>query len=159
MSQATLAEFADQVNEIMPMFMKELFNRQPSEFIKFKLTMPQFFILNLLFKQGASNMTTIAHFMNVSTAAITGIVDRLVKYGYVVRVSEPGDRRVVKVRLTPQGLRLVMRGNEKKRQMMVDIFSKISQREREEYLKILMHIRDILSAQKSDEGSARHQPA
>ena len=147
MLHSSLTEFADRLNDMMPLFMKEFFNRQPIEFTKLKLTLPQFFILNFLHKQGSSKMTDIAHFVNVSTAATTGIVDRLVKSGYVVRVSEPHDRRVVKINLTAKGTDLVMKANEKKRQMVIEIFSQISQQERDGYLTVMMHVKDILAEQ------------
>ena len=93
-------------------------------------------------------MTEIARFMHVSTAAMTGIVERIKRCNYVQRVYEPSDRRIIKVRLTYKGRELVKKVNRQRRNMIVDIFAKISQREREQYLNILMRILNIMTEEK-----------
>jgi len=144
MANISLPEFADKLNEIMPRVMREFMKRQTNELCKGKITLPQFFILNYLEKEDQSRMTDIAHFLNVSTAAATGIVDRLVRLGYVERVFQPQDRRIIKIKLNSKGLELMKNINTQKRQMIIDIFGKISQEERQDYLKILMRIHEIL---------------
>jgi DNA-binding MarR family transcriptional regulator len=52
-------------------------------------------------------MTDIARKMGHSTAAATGLVDRLEKLGYVERMHAADDRRKVMVRITTKGLDLV----------------------------------------------------
>lgn len=148
MAEISLSEFADKLNEFMPVVIKEFARRQADELYKGKITLPQFLILEFLNRQGDSKMTTLAHFMDVTTAAMTGIVERLVKNGYALRVHDSQDRRIIKVRLTAKGNALVKKINRQRRQMVIKIFGKISQAEREDYLKILMHIRDILTGKK-----------
>jgi DNA-binding MarR family transcriptional regulator len=149
MKEISLSEFADKINEIMPEIAKSFIRRQTNELFKGKITLPQLFILDLLNKKGASKMTDIAHFLNVTTSAATGIVDRLVKFGYVERVYEPLDRRIIKIKLTAKGAQLLSKINREKRQMIMDIFVKISQKEREDYLRILMRIREVLSKEEA----------
>jgi len=57
-------------------------------------------------------MSDIAKKMGHSTAAATGLVDRLEKLSYVERVHAAEDRRKIMVRITSQGMELVskMRG-------------------------------------------------
>jgi len=136
--------FADKVNEIMPAMFKEFTKRLPRELHKNEITLPQFFILEFLGREGESKMTELAHFMNVSTAAMTGIVDRLVRDKYAERIYDAGDRRIIKVRLTREGSAITRKMCERKRQMIIGIFGKISETEREQYLKILKQIKDIL---------------
>lgn len=143
-----LSEFADRLNEIIPVIMKEFSQRQANELFKGAITLPQFVILNFLGRQGRSKMTDIAHFMNVTTAAMTGVVSRLVKSGYVRRTYDSRDRRIIFIKLTPKGTGLVKRVDCQRRQMIIDIFGRISGEERENYLNILTHIRDILTEQK-----------
>lgn len=145
MAQFSLSEFADRLNQVMPLIIKEFTRRQANELYQGKITLPQFLILNFLSGQDESKMKDLAHFMGVSTAAMTGIVDRLVKYGYVTRVFDPKDRRIIKIRLLAKGLELVRKINQQRRQMLIKIFGKISQSEREDYLRILMRIHDILT--------------
>ena len=144
MPQLTLSEFADRVGEIMPVMMKEFIKRQASDFYKTKITMPQFFVLEFLYRSGESKMSRIAKFINVSTAAITGIVERLVRDGYVIRASDPKDRRIVMIRLTAKGTKAVKDIMEKRKEVTMKIFGVISQEEREQYLNILSHIREHL---------------
>lgn len=148
MQPISLSEFADKINELMPEIIKGFTRRHTDELFKGKITLPQFFILNLLDQEGESRMTDLARFLNVSTAAATGIVERLVKSGYVLRVYKPEDRRIIKIKLSARGLELLKKVKHQKRQMIIDIFGKISQPEREEYLKILTRIHDILTKEK-----------
>lgn len=150
MPQYSLSEFADKMNEIMPVLIQEFARRQANELYKGRITLPQFLILDFLDKKGESKMTQIAHFMHVTTAAITGIVDRIIRYRYVQRVYDPDDRRIIKIKLTASGAELVKRVNQQRRKMIIDIFGKISQLERDNYLKILMRILSILTESKKD---------
>lgn len=148
MAALSIAGFADKMNEVMPVLIQEFARRQANELYKGKITLPQFFILDFLNKKGECKMTEIAHFMHVTTAAMTGIVERIKRCNYVQRVYEPSDRRIIKIRLTAKGHELVKKVNRERRNMIVDIFGKISQREREQYLNILMRILSILREKK-----------
>ena len=143
--EGSLLEFADKINEIMPLIMKEFARRQVIEFYKGKITLPQFLILEFLNKQGELKMTDMAHFMKVTTAATTGIVDRLVRYGYVTRIFDPNDRRIIKIKLTPKGADLIKKVNQQRRQMIIRIFGRLSEADRQDYLRILTQIKDILT--------------
>jgi DNA-binding MarR family transcriptional regulator len=144
MSRVSLLEFADKLNEVMPVIIKEFSRRQVNELYKGKITLPQFLVLEFLHSSGESKMTGLANFMSVTTAAMTGIVERLVRDGYVVRVFDPEDRRIIKIKLTAKGSGLVKKILTQRRHMIIKIFGRISKTERKEYLGILMHIKDIL---------------
>ena len=88
-------EFADQINEIMPVVAREFWKKQGNDLDKNKITISQLLILNFLAKRGESKMSDLAHFMEVTTAAMTGIVDRLVRSGYVIRLPQTEDRRII----------------------------------------------------------------
>lgn len=144
MAVQTLSEFSERVNEIMPVISREFMKHQSAEFFKVKITMPQFIVLDILHRQKDSNMTDLANFMHVTTAAVTGVVDKLVKSGYVKRESDPKDRRIIKVALTVKGNSIAERMLEHRKKMMMKVFGVISAEEREAYLKILEHIRKHL---------------
>lgn len=144
----SLADFANKMNEIMPIIIKEFSKRHTSELYKGNITLPQLLILNYLNKKEEGKMTDLAKFMGVTTAAMTGITDRLVRGNYVVRNHDTKDRRVINIKLTSKGVNLVKRINQQRREMVIKIFGKISQPERENYLNILMRIRDILIREK-----------
>lgn len=140
----SLSAFADRLSAILPVIMKEFAKRQMNELYKGKITLPQFFILEFLSREGPANMGSLAHAMSVTTAAMTGLVERLVREGYVKRDSEPDDRRVIKIALTAQGESLVRKVNDERHKMAINIFGKISASDRSEYLRILMQIKDVL---------------
>jgi len=71
-------------------------------------------------------------------------VDRLVRDGYVVRALEPNDRRIIRIKISTKGAVLVDKFNKNQRAMILKIFGKISDKDRRDYLRILMQIRDIL---------------
>lgn len=141
----SISEFAERMNEVMPSLIREFARRQANELYKGKITLPQFLIMDFLNEKGEPKMTGLADFMHVSTAAMTGTVDRIIRYDYAQRVYDPEDRRIIRIKLTSKGIALVRKINRQRHKMIVDIFDKISPHEREEYLNILMRIRSILT--------------
>ncbi len=75
----------------------------PKDWLAIDLTMPQLKVMLTLFREGPTRMSEIASSLGVTLATSTGVVDRLVKRGLVVRESFPGDRRVVVCRLSEEG--------------------------------------------------------
>jgi len=144
MSEISLSEFADKIDEMMPVMMRAFLKSTPSGFYKTMVTMPQFIVLDALNRAGKTRMTDLASFLKVTTAAATGLIDRLVRDGYVTRGHDPDDRRTVMAGITPKGARVVRDMLEKRKKATMDIFGMISKEEREEYLRILTHIRDHL---------------
>ena len=78
-----------------------------------KISYPQFFLLTYLAEEESLSMSSIARMMGHSTAAATGMVDKLQELGHIKRFTAAADRRKIMVRITEQGLELVerMRGN------------------------------------------------
>jgi len=73
------------------------------------ISFAQFFLLGYLATSREMTMTDIARKMGHSTAAATGLVDRLEKLGYMERTHAIDDRRKVMVRITSSGMKLVGR--------------------------------------------------
>jgi DNA-binding MarR family transcriptional regulator len=78
-----------------------------SELNKGNVSFPQFFLLTYLSSEEYLTMSDIAKKMGHSTAAATGLVDRLEKLVYVERVHAAEDRRKIMVRITQKGIELV----------------------------------------------------
>lgn len=83
-----------------------------SELNRGNISFPQFFLMAYLSSEDYLTMSDIAKKMGHSTAAATGLVDRLEKLSYVERVHAAEDRRKIMVRITGKGTELVaqMRG-------------------------------------------------
>lgn len=56
-----------------------------------------------LLSRGAVPAGALARFTGLTTGAVTGIIDRLVRAGFAERVNDPGDRRRVLVARKPNG--------------------------------------------------------
>jgi DNA-binding MarR family transcriptional regulator len=144
MGKLTMEEFADRVSEAMSVISKEFLRQHTEDFYRVKITIPQIIVLENIFRQGELKMTDLAHALNVTTAAVTGLCDRLVRDGYADRVSDPDDRRVVKIKLTAEGKRIAKHVLEQRKKAMIKMFGMVSQEERESYLSILEHIKEHL---------------
>src|SRR5512136_167327 len=75
----------------------------PQDWLLTDLTMPQLKVMVILWRQGPARMSELASGLAVTLATATGIVDRLVEKGFIVREGLPGDRRVVICRLSDSG--------------------------------------------------------
>ena len=73
--------------------------------VSFGITLPKFDVMAALARKGAGmTMTELSRYLMVSNGNVTGLIDRLVGEGLVVRLAHAGDRRATFVRLTPRGL-------------------------------------------------------
>ncbi len=64
-------------------------------------------VLAVLTEAGPLPMNRLAELLDVSQASATGIVDRMEQRGLVTRERDDGDRRIVRVVLSPQGRDLI----------------------------------------------------
>jgi len=86
---------------------RELFPFMPKEWLEMDLTAGQLRALLLLYTNGPTRMSDISASLRVSMATATGVIDRMVERGIVVRESDPNDRRIVRCRMSREGEELV----------------------------------------------------
>ncbi len=79
----------------------------PLEWLSSDLTVAQLRVMLVLFSGGPNRMSAIASSLGIALSTATGIVDKLVKKGLVVRGAASDDRRLVICELSPQGRELV----------------------------------------------------
>ena len=72
-------------------------------FVRRGVTQTQFLLLASIRAYVRCTMGTLSRSLHVSMPTVSGIVDRLVRTGYVHRVPQAGDRRQVVVALTRKG--------------------------------------------------------
>ena len=58
--------------------------------------------INIIENSGGLTAGELAAASGLTTGAVTGVIDRLERAGYARRIADPGDRRRVKVEVTPQ---------------------------------------------------------
>ena len=90
------------------------------------LSMPQFSILMQLHYKGPCGMSEISERFDVSAAAASQLVDKLVQAGYIERTEDPHDRRAKLLKLSTNGAKLVDDGIQERYRWMDDLVSKLS---------------------------------
>jgi DNA-binding MarR family transcriptional regulator len=75
--------------------------------VRLGISMSQLHVMHLLERHGELAMSRLAEVLDVSLSAATGLVDRVVERGFVERVRVPSDRRVVLVRITDAGRKML----------------------------------------------------
>lgn len=75
--------------------------------LELEMSTPQFKALLLISEEEGIRMRELARKMGGSFSNATVLVDRLVERGFVERLAEPEDRRVVLVRVSEEGRRLI----------------------------------------------------
>lgn len=104
------------------------------ELNKGNVSFAQFFLLGYLAKEDYLTMTDISKKMGHSTAAATGLVDRLEKLGYVQRLHASDDRRKVMVQITRKGIDLVEKMREDIVDSLVDLMEDLDSEEKSSVL-------------------------
>ena len=90
------------------------------------LSMPQFSILMQLHYKGPCGMSEISERFDVSAAAASQLVDKLVQAGYIERTEDPSDRRAKLLKLSAKGAKLVDDGIQERYRWMDELTSRLS---------------------------------
>ena len=97
--------------------------------------------VNDLTAQSRNTMTAIADALSIRVSSLTAAVNTLVRKGYLERRGEPGDRRVIRIRLTEKG----GQANQLHSQFHADMIAGVAQGLNEEELNVLVHSLEQLS--------------
>ena len=75
------------------------------------VTLPQWLALGCIGSEGETGIThsELCNRLMLSKAPVTGIVDRLVRDGYVQRIADRTDRRVTRIVINPEGIAVWVR--------------------------------------------------
>lgn len=107
-NQSTDNDLVESTLELSERAFRELFPILPKEWLSLDLSTPQLKVVLLLLVNGPCRMSVIASALGVSLATATGVMDRLVERGIVVREGDPEDRRVVLCRLSTKGEKMLL---------------------------------------------------
>ena len=104
---------------------------------KGKVSFPQFLLLSFLDSEKEPlTMTGVAKRMRHTTAAATGLVDRLEKLALVRRQQGPSDRRKVLAIITPKGVALVHHIRQDMVQNLLRLMGHLDETEQAAWLRI-----------------------
>lgn len=143
-SQDTVVGFSRRLMEVMPQVMRGFLRTQTDALTKGQITAPQYLVLDMIAVAGPMKMTDIARELSVSLPALSGLVNRMYKMKLVKRMYPEKDRRVIRIDITIKGRNLVILIASQRRKMFEKIFSELTERDRGEYLRIILKIREIL---------------
>lgn len=108
---------------------------------QFATTLPRFDVMAALYRHADGlKMSGLSGVLRVSNGNVTGIVDRLVSEGMIVRVPVEGDRRAMMVRLTARGRDAFETMAREHEAWVAEMMGEISIEETEMAIKALTHI-------------------
>jgi len=90
------------------------------------LSMPQFSIMMQLYYKGASGMSEVSERFEISAAAASQLVDKLVQGGFVQREEDPNDRRAKVLTITDKGRALIKQGIEERYRWVEQLAEKLT---------------------------------
>ena len=121
------------------------------------VSFPQFFLLAALDQKEVLTMSAIAQKMGHTTAAASGLVDRLENLGYVVRSIAREDRRKVMVCITEKGSALVRRIREEMVGNLMKVMTHLTPAEQKAWLQIYTKIYNYCQAKEEPEQPVRRK--
>ncbi|MEW6400881.1 MAG: MarR family transcriptional regulator [Chloroflexota bacterium] len=113
------------------------------------LSMPQFSILMQLHHRGGCAVSDIGERFDITNAAASQLVDKLVQAGYIERTEDPSDRRSKLLNIAPKGLALIEQGTQVRHRWMDELVQSLSAEERAKVTEALTILTE--TAQRSEE--------
>jgi DNA-binding MarR family transcriptional regulator len=113
---------------------------------RFDTTLPRFDLMAQLERAPEGlKMSELSQRMMVTGGNVTGITDGLEKEGLVVREVDASDRRVFRVKLTPEGQRQFQRMAAEHEQWVVDLFGGLTQKQKKQLVDLLGELKSHIS--------------
>ena len=94
------------------------------------LSMPQFSLLMQMHYKGACGMSEVSERFEITPAAASQLVDKLVQGGFLKREEDPKDRRAKLLNLTEKGRQLIQQGIEERYHWVEELAGRLSAEER-----------------------------
>jgi DNA-binding MarR family transcriptional regulator len=109
---------------------------------RFDTTLPRFDLMAQLERAPEGlKMSELSQRMMVTGGNVTGITDGLEKEGLVIREMDPTDRRVFRVKLTPEGQRQFQRMAAEHERWVVDLFGSLTQKQKKQLFDLLAELK------------------
>lgn len=124
--------------------MRQLSSELSDDYSELHLTPAQFFVLRQLSERRQATVTELADALRVKPSAVTAIVDRLVRNGWATRERTESDRRVVHIRATEAGLRVLQQAETTRQRIMEKYLSLLEEEELEHLVKIYEKLATII---------------
>lgn len=114
------------------------------------LTSPQLFVLQEIAAHDGVMVKDIAKNINLSSATVTSILDRIETRGLVIRERSTIDKRKVGLHLTDVGLKILETAPKPLQQHFIDRFEKLEQWEQTQLVATMQRIANMMDAEDLD---------
>ena len=135
-------EFAKEMAKMLPTLMRAVTSRMETLLTKENLAVSHIVVLDMLKEKGVCTMGELAQALSLSMGAVTAVIDKMIAMGLVERERSTEDRRVVKVGLIEKGKSLASDVNKMRVDAARDLYSALTDAEKEEYLRMIRKIYD-----------------
>lgn len=99
-------------------------------------TMLQFSTLSYVDKNPDATMSSTAHFLLTSQSSTTQLIERLHKAGFVKRIDDEQDRRIIHLSLTKEGKKELRDMTKKRITQLKKIYTHINEKDMKELIRI-----------------------
>jgi MarR family transcriptional regulator, organic hydroperoxide resistance regulator len=129
----------DKFERLMNQFFQGLIKRKAvfAQEIDTEITDVQFMAGMVMMHNSSMNMSDLAACLGISLPTLTGIIERMVKRELVERSSDEKDRRIVKVKLTTKGTKIIKKSHDAKREHLRPMITLLDTDDRKTLLRIL----------------------
>lgn len=110
----------------------------------FQLASGQVFVMMLLQKQDFCKASDIACHLGITSGAVTGLTDKMVKVGLLNRIRSEEDRRVVEFSLTAKGIEILKKIRQERLQLMLGMFENLETEDLEKMLEVFTKLNAVL---------------
>ncbi|WP_168121687.1 MarR family transcriptional regulator [Paenibacillus sp. HB172176] len=98
-------------------------------------------MLIILAEEGEQNVSYMAERLSITNGGVTGISDRLIDLGYMIRDRSSADRRVVLLRLTEEGRTVVENIRQVRKSVMMKLYRGMSL----EHMQLALELFNLMS--------------
>ncbi len=115
-----------------------------------KFSKSEIFAMLLIDKRSEITMTELAEYIHAPMSTATGIIDRLVKNGYIKRERSEEDRRIVVLKLSEKGLQEITRLKELISSYISKVAGSLTQDEIQVLTGVISKVINILNSESSE---------
>lgn len=143
MSEPIKERIAESLVALLPFYHKKVFRLRRGVT---GMQVAQYRTLGILMREGGPlPMSELGKRLYISKPYMTVLVDQLIQDGYVRRIRDPADRRVIKITITPSGGRHLKQAGAIYKETIMDTLSGLNQDDLEDLCQSLEKIRNIIS--------------
>ena len=139
-----IKRFAVELGRLLPGFIKEMARRQMPAVAKANITIQQVIALEYLTIKKQAIMSELARYIGVTLSAVTGLIDRMVNAKLVSRYYDEKDSRIIIIKPTRKGRGIADDIKRRRHKFIMSTFSKLSEEDRGNYLRIITKVYSIL---------------